>query len=732
MNPILLLVAIGLRAQIQADHSADWTVLTRGVTAMVAPQALPGVLSVSGNAFVIASGKQSKGRVPIFAATRVERGRAVAGSHEAFFSPLAMDNPSNSRFLANCLTWLGRKPLEGLRVGLLGYGSLADPLRKAGCVPSTLNAGTLSAALDGLDVVCATPGALDDNSAAQIEIMSFVRRGHGLLIAGPTWGWLQLHPNKDLLADHPGNKMLFSYGICFADGGAHEEYLPESEENRLYNTDSALAALKSGTLSVTDRTTAVYALQRALTFLSPTGPGLPEEIERGAASEPGSGVPSPENPVTVDKPFSRLKVWLDFRRMSALTPKEVRAHPASTFFPGAVTDSKRVNQSASIDTSQPGWHGLGLYAAAGDIVVVEIPDGATSAGLSVRVGPHTDSLWQLDKWPRFPQISLSRPLQLDQTQIASPFGGTIYIDVPAGCKLGKINVKVSNSVLAARFVRGQTRPQQWKSQIASTGAPWAELEGKFVILSVPSSSAKKIQDPEKLMAFWDEMMKDCYSFFAAPVRDRPERYCPDVEISAGYMHSGYPIMTHIDVADTFCDLAKLKSKGKTWGFYHEMGHNFQQSAWTWAGEGEVTNNLLSLYASEQLNGVLPSNYAEAHPAMAPKAVHDRLVKYLAEGRHYDTWKSDPFLALSMYAELRQQFGWEPFTRLFAEYRDLRPEDRPREDIDKRDRWVARFSKIVHKNLGPFFVAWGIPTSAAARKSIEGLPAWMPPDWPEKN
>ncbi len=252
-------------------------------------------------------------------------------------------------------------------------------------------------------------------------------------------------------------------------------------------------------------------------------------------------------------------------------------------------------------------------------MTVEIPEAATKADLEVRIGPHTDSLWELASWPRFPQISISKPLRGEETEVASPFGGLIYIDVPFKTGIGQIKVVIHHAVEAPRFVRGKTTDAEWTHEVQTSGAPWAELEGDLVIISVPIKSAKKVHNPEALMAFWDEMMADAYQFFAAPRRNHQERYCPDVEISAGYMHSGYPIMTHIDVADTFCDLLfKLKNKGYTWGFFHEMGHNFQQSAWTWDGTGEVTNNLFSLYASEKLNHVTPETYGDAHTAMAPK------------------------------------------------------------------------------------------------------------------
>lgn len=41
--------------------------------------------------------------------------------------------------------------------------------------------------------------------------------------------------------------------------------------------------------------------------------------------------------------------------------------------------------------------------------------------------------------------------------------------------------------------------------------------------------------------------------------------------------------------------------------------------------------------------------------------------------------------------------------------------------------MVRFSRQVGHNLGPFFEAWGVPTSPAARNAIADLPVWMPPE-----
>lgn len=58
------------------------------------------------------------------------------------------------------------------------------------------------------------------------------------------------------------------------------------------------------------------------------------------------------------------------------------------------------------------------------------------------------------------------------------------------------------------------------------------------------------------------------------------------------MHSGYPIMTHLDAAPRMVNLAALRSVGE-WGLFHELGHNHQADAWTFDGTVEVTCNLFS-------------------------------------------------------------------------------------------------------------------------------------------
>jgi hypothetical protein len=107
-----------------------------------------------------------------------------------------------------------------------------------------------------------------------------------------------------------------------------------------------------------------------------------------------------------------------------------------------------------------------------------------------------------------------------------------------------------------------------------------------------------------------------------------------------------------------------------------------------------------------------------------------IVRHLGKDKaSFEKWKSDPSTALIMYIQLQRAFGWETYKRVFAEYRDLPDRDRPRGEQQERDQWMERFSKAARRNLGPFFQAWGVPTSDAARARVADLPGWMPEGFP---
>jgi hypothetical protein len=138
----------------------------------------------------------------------------------------------------------------------------------------------------------------------------------------------------------------------------------------------------------------------------------------------------------------------------------------------------------------------------------------------------------------------------------------------------------------------------------------------------------------------------------------------------------------------------------------------------------ASNNVLVLYVYDKVLGL---RYDSGHDEIRdPRARAERIRAHMAKGAPFAEWKEDPLLALMMYIQLYEGFGWEPFEKVFAEYRGLPDDERPKSDDDKRDQWLVRFSRASGRNLGPFFQSWGVPTSDKARASIANLPDWMPP------
>ena len=456
-----------------------------------------------------------------------------------------------------------------------------------------------------------------------------------------------------------------------------------------------------------------------------------------------SVIPTAQKQLTRDMRPDYVILSLQVRKARDVSAEQVKAHPAAEVFPGSVgEDAKPVTQKIKINTSAAGWHigsrrrslywhSTGLYAASGELITVTVAKDVTEKGLYVRIGAHNDQLWRKSSWARAPEICRRFALTQTETKAANAFGGLVYIEAPYDLKVGKITVTIDGAIPAPYYVLGKTDAEKWSQKIRNHPAPWGELAGRKLILTLPSKVLRTVDDPEDLMKFWDAVM-DRYAELLGrePQRRRLERFVPDVQISAGYMHAGYPLMTMLDITTTIVDKERIISNrhGGVWGLFHEIGHNHQNYDWTFRGTGEVTVNLFSLYIMDKVCDV-PD---KGHPSITDRARKRNTDRYFADGCDFEKWKRDPFLALCMYMQLQETFGWEPFTKVFKEYRTLTQEQRPQSDDEKRDQWMVRMARAVGRDLGPFFQAWGVPTTEKARASIAELPGWMPDGFPPEN
>jgi len=152
-----------------------------------------------------------------------------------------------------------------------------------------------------------------------------------------------------------------------------------------------------------------------------------------------------------------------------------------------------------------------------------------------------------------------------------------------------------------QYIHGVTTQAEWDAQRASRkslGAPWTEfvIPGYFGLLA-PSDVVKDSAKPSEAMKFFKRGIKDIL-YLGGFSRIVPTmRLDIDSDANGNGAYAGYPITTTWSWGDDFGDGAKFCS-AKDWGWWHEMGHNFQYAPWAIVDSREVTNNIFSMYNSE--------------------------------------------------------------------------------------------------------------------------------------
>jgi hypothetical protein len=730
-TPAVVFACLGMVAS--ALSAPDERSSLLGKIALFPTSGSPGGVSVIGpNAFALVAGKEGKTLSPVVAATMWDKGRVVAFGHNGYLGMTT--DPEVSQLLANAVRWTSSDAPKA-KIGVRTNNALVEYLTAQGYDVTWLEGIDWLTRTGDLQVICIDAHNL--RSDTEVPALSkFVRSGGGLIIAATGWGWASLNPAKALSTDFPGNQLLIPSGLAF-NGKAPDRTDPRgyaigADSLDLLNATRALEALAAhesdeSELDESALAQAAATVSLALQSLPNDDKSFVPRITELATKAGGFTHPTPKAPLGSNQAVARLLTTYTVEKLKRARPEQLCAHPAALEFPGLVPGDALVeNRELTINTAVPGWHSTGLYAAPGALIKVTFPEDSIGKRYRVRIGCHSDSLWHHEKWSRVPEITVSAKIESKETKIANAFGGLVYIEVPDRTPGFDLQCTIQGAVGAPLYILGKTTPTEWLKQ-RTKPAPWAELDCGSVILTVPSEHVRQLDDPTQVAMFWNEVIRlEDELAGTAHLRKRPERIVADVQISAGYMHSGYPIMTHLDVAGHVTNLTRLKAG--LWGHFHEIGHNHQSSDWTFEGAGEVTCNIFSLYVMEKLCGKPPG---QGHGAMEPAKVARRLAEHLHgdAAQKWDRWKGDPFLALTMYHQLRMGFGWEPYFKVFAEYRDLPSGGRPKTDQEKRDQWMIRFSHAVGRNLGPFFEAWGVPVTEGALEQIKELPAWMPEDWP---
>lgn len=705
-----------------AEPTAQWRVeLLKGVSAVDSGGA-PGVVLCGGDAaFPVVGAACGKATLPVVAAAAYGKGRVLAFGHPSFCSAEGLAKSDTAVLVDNALRWLGQGRTS---VAVYKNADFAKALRARGGVEVS-EIPSLDALSANVAVLAAYP---DSVPAGDLErVRAFVTNGGGLLASGIGWGWQQVSGGKSLATENLFNRLLAPAGLLITG-----DFAERTDKSRGYRCDGVFPAgvnvAEAAALAAAEKTSAPdVARQVSATLCAAKSVLAPKSdapfagaVNALLASPAAAKQPAPKAPLKAADIPARLALLEHQNAWRAHPLDPWPASPCASVYPGLPpADAPRGSRALTVDLDVPRWHSTGLYAAAGEPLTVTLPPGAEKLGLRLRIGSTTCDNTRHDHWERAPKVDLEVPLKACATTVSSPFGGLVYVVVPdhtdAPAKTS-IKVTVANACRAAWFKAGRDTPDAWRRAIRGAPAPWAEIESETLILTVPADVVRTLDDPTPLLQFWKRVADLDATFTGIPTARRsPERFVADVQLCAGWMHAGYPIMIPFSTAKDIVNLETLRTKGD-WGFFHELGHNHQNGDWTFAGTGEVTVNFFTLYDMEHLCGIPPRK-----TRMGEEGIQKQVRKWAASGKSHEAWCGDPFLALETFVRLQQAYGWSAFEKLFAEYRTLPNEERPKTDGDKRDQWATRLSRLTGQNIAAVFDAWAIPISDAARQSCARYP-----------
>lgn len=198
---------------IQSHHEGAYISLMRGLKELdLRGPCVPSDLVLIGDhAFPLAM--NSRGQV-LMAASLYGCGRVVVLGHEGYLTAFPA-------LIENALSWLRGDGSENLSVGVhKNVKGVADNLSR-----SSFQAKVVEAFSDNLEVGVYVTDAYSVDADVK-DLVSFLKAGGGVLIAGQAWSWAADHPKENTLLQFVGNKVSSVAGIYFSEHLGDVQCLP--------------------------------------------------------------------------------------------------------------------------------------------------------------------------------------------------------------------------------------------------------------------------------------------------------------------------------------------------------------------------------------------------------------------------------------------------------------------------------------------------------------------------
>ena len=656
----------------------------------------------------------------VVSAGHVGRGKIVGYGHESWVT-------QGHDFTLRAVDWAcGPSASIGLAYGA-GFDDWEDDLRAAG---HDVHLSVTPADLSEINCLVDEFWNGHDNED-NLAIEEFLLNGGGLIMGGHAWYWS--YSNSDVPHNYPGNKISKVTGLLVSSSWGYNQVNFELPD-LLYTPHNAIEAVLQDRidgieLSNADANIAYNSISDCteilpLDFIDFWTP-LRELVNlTGWTVIQYSTLWSSIGYDIGADPVSDIILRLEESLTQNLPADELPVHPSHVEFPGAVSsNATRITRTVTVNGNQSGlpsdfgYSGArsnlrmstGLYAPPGEVITISVNQETSELGFSILIGAHTDGLWGKDIIKRHSKIYRYWSIENTTTEVANSFGGPIYASIPAGSEFGNLQITVSGAIRAPMFVLGETSDFEWIYSESDNPAPWAELVSDNFIMTVPSSEIRNLVNPSQLMNWWNSALNMEHQLYGFEPWLRIERAVFDAQISAGWMHSGYPFMAHDLSVPDVVNYTHMSENGD-WGMFHELGHNHQWMPSTLPGMTETGCNFASVYLMEEL--VDPPNPRPANP--------DR--SYFESGSNITDWSV--WIALDTFLIIKEEWGWDVITDTLSLYYTLPTDEIPSGDIEEFNYWVMHLSNTTGYNLAPYHAAWGFPLTQETYDSLDHLPIWV--------
>ncbi|WP_348921847.1 immunoglobulin-like domain-containing protein [Enterococcus rotai] len=304
--------------------------------------------------------------------------------------------------------------------------------------------------------------------------------------------------------------------------------------------------------------------------------------------------------------------------------------------------------------------------------------------------------------------------------------GMVYIENKSNTQT--LSISLEGGVDVPRYVLGEEGSVEKfiaTAEKLKDKVPFFEIEGKYVFGTFQMSQLEYLNYEDKnrlpeLLAYWDQVViwtNEAYGFsseagYAAEKNLKQRIHITNPDIALGYAAAtSKRIIFQINTGASKHILSGLPTDDQ-WGLWHEIGHTYQTPYYTFEEMGEVTVNISANYIRYQLG-----------MGDRTESKKNDVLKYLNLPRNEKNYiEQDAFTKLASLWTLQRVFGDDFFPTLSQEYRTTPVSELPSGDSEERiQNMIQMMSKVVDRNLIPYFDMWGLDASEETKKICNQFP-----------